>query len=288
MNLAQRRDKNGELSSIKLSINNIAGNKKLPPSKYFHNSGIILKRARGVNEKAFYEYISSKSNHPLNKWLVKYMGTVKYLNKYWLVLENVYYGMHAPCYLDIKIGRKTTKVVPEFIGSEEIVNINIKEDRLQADLISTSNSLGFRIDGYLIIGGITKHFVKGIVKKDYNQLLYFDQMTTRKYIREFLSSHFMGKINIQALTYYLEAIQQIIVYFESLNATYFRGSSLLFLLSNIQQLYSLKFIDFERVGDVTHTGNHIDIEVIFGLRSLLQLFTQILDEENNSSNTQLF
>ena len=280
---------NGKLRNVSLDLNNMKINKK-KISKIFTNDGLLLKRVRTAAEAEynFYESLSSTSrdNSPLKVSTIEYFGVIQYKSNKYLILKNLCFGLNQPCYLDIKLGKITTK---QFEVQEPKIKLQLSLEKIEkndkrklADETSTSVQYGFRIDSYLLIYKTENILTLCMdrIKKDIDKLANLTYPKTISLIRQFIFPS--GENNEKLpLHFYITKIQELIDFYNVEMWEYiYRGVSL-FLVYDGKDKYDLKLIDFERRESITEGPKTIDSDMIFALNQVINLFKDISNDYNN-------
>jgi len=233
----------------------------------FLPDGTLLKAGK-KGEIAFY----SDFNNPTSKYysemqlLKPYMpqfhGIVELDGKPWIKMQNLCANLTNVSFIDIKMGSQTYS--PEDPPSK-IAN---QQQRAKE---TTSFEYGFRITGVTIRdehGTITFKIQKefsGISIKDAKEILV-----------KFLSCNGAKAPNKEAVLHYIEKIREILKLWENNISRMLIASSLFFVLSNTDNAYYLRIIDFAHAFPLEEGKK--DFGFIKGLKSLIQILEEIAEK----------
>ncbi len=229
----------------------------------FLPDGTLLKRTVPC-EIRFFQEISDKSakyfaeREAINRFLPKFCGLEVVDGEKWIKMENVNFGLTFPSYIDVKMGTQT--YAPDYPEEK-------RKRHQETDKKTTTPTHGLRLAGMVIKdakGNTTFKLYKRNVTADELPLTF----------RNLLTCNGAAKPNAEALAYYIKQCQDLLGFFEKTNKRYFVASSLFFVLSNIDNKYALKLIDFAHVNPIEDMGLTRDEGFIFGLKSLLAILNK--------------
>ena len=218
----------------------------------------------------------SKENELLNNFIPKIIKVEPTNERPYINLIDLAFGFKYCSYLVIKMGNKTYAQS----DPEEIKSLFSK-----IDSSSTTSQYGFRIialttkdkNGKFDIM-ITSH------TGDYSRITYGHIPSL---IKQFLCSNNKTEMNMNALHYYNEFLSKLLVFFENENKRIFINSDLLFVLSNMNNKFEVKMIDFHKVFDCSQYNQKKDDGYIFGLKNLIKIFYFISNPSNSQPSSEL-
>ena len=231
----------------------------------FEKDGTLLKfmRAERDEEAQFYEAI--KDSAPLNEFCPKYLGQIKEGENLYIRMENIYFELTQPGYIDIKLGEN----YHDHESAEAIASKIKKQEK------STRRELAFCVCGstHYHADGTRSEFdlrakpIKPIWKPMLNDFLI-----------TFLKSSGRSEMNMKALEFYINKMKQILAYVDGgSNPWYFISASMFLVLSNTEDKYNLKMIDFGKVRELKDFDKPKDTRFIQGLTNVLQWFEEVRD-----------
>ena len=236
----------------------------------FLEDGNLLKKP-GLGELEFYEQVYcgetgepfAKENEYLKKreFIPQYYGYEAVKNKLWIKIQNLQYNIPQVCHLEIKMGRSTK---PENASKEVKADDKIKCEK------TTSAKLGFRITGYVI-----RNILGDVADSGFKVKENIQEKDVSKILMRLLCCNGQMDPNMVALDYYLKRLNELLEFFEEQNSRYFRACSILFILSNVSNIYDLKLIDFAYVLPLASIEKQKDEGFIHGLRSLIWAFKDL-------------
>ena len=231
----------------------------------FMPDGTLLKAGKKTEFGFFEDMNDPKSKYHLEIQYLKphipeFYGFIEEDGKKWIKMKNITYGFNNVSFMDIKMGDKT------YSPDDNPKKIQTQIDRAK---ITPSFKYGFRITGLNIKD--EKNCESYRLVKDFNAVTY---EKSHGLINKFLMCNGKTTINKEAVKYYIETIKQILNIIETKTTRIMIGSSLLFALSNTDNKYDLKAIDFAHVFPLEEGGK--DTGYIKGLKSLIELFEKFL------------
>jgi len=226
----------------------------------FNSDGTLLKKTvdaevkflQEINDKACKYYAEREA---INKFLPKFVGVEVIDGAKWVKMENVNFGLTHPSYIDVKMGTQT--YAPDYPEEK-------KKRHQEADKKTTTPTHGLKISGMVIKdkdGNTTHKLYKSEVKAD----------ELPKTFRYLLTSGGATKPNEEALNHYIKVCQEVLEFFESVGKRYFVASSLFFVISNTDNKFALKLIDFAHVKPIEDMGLTRDEGIIFGLKNMIKI-----------------
>ena len=247
-------------------------------NEYFHwlTDGTLLKKP-GIGELEFYEESanadSSNKYYKENSYLKrkalvpKYLGYQEHKKRLWVQIENIFAGMRKPSYIECKMGRTTC------VSTVDVEKK--KKDKLRCSR-STSLKMGFRINRHRIYGG------KGeIVTQSDKEYFLIKEFDLPHKFEMLLGCDNIGDINLIALDYFIQRLEDINIYFEEYNKRYWRNSSIIFIVSNTENIYDVKMLDFSYVRSLGEIDLERDENYMHGVRSLIRILKNVRDRAVN-------
>ena len=232
----------------------------------------LYKKAK-VNEFVFYRSVfgdleadprHAASNLKLRELIPKYYGEEEIDSEKHIVLENLIVRMPNCSIIDMKLGRITHSPY----ASEQK-----KKEYTEKSARTTSNSLGFRVSGYVI-----RDDQGNVLKKNTKSGCYYDldDKSVRDLLKEVLGYSSDKEANEKATEGVLSFLSKLIAWFEQDTGRIFIGSSILLAVDNTKKEYAVSFIDFANVFE--QEKEQTDENVLFGLRNMIEIFREIEKE----------
>jgi hypothetical protein len=233
----------------------------------FEEGGTILKLMRPERDAELNFYEEIKDLDPLNKICPAYLGQVKEGENVYIRMKNLYHNLTEPGYIDIKLGANYHDH-----ESAEAIAYKIKKQEL-----STRREYAFCVCGsmhYTADGGRETFDLRAKpIKPKWWPML-------NDFLKTFLMSSGRTEINLEALNYFIKKFEEIEAYVDGgTNPFYFISASLFLILSNKDNHYEVKLIDFGKVDKLATYGKEKDTRFLKGLRNVLKWFKELRDLE---------
>lgn len=235
----------------------------------FLPDGSMLKAGK-KSELAFFRDLENKAspfaheNELLRPFMPEYLGIVNEGGKQWIHMHNITHGLTHCSFMDIKMN--------DLSYSPDDPADKVKK-HIERDKLTTTAAYGMRITGFTIKDA--KGEVAGRMIKEYEGTSLED---TCKNVEKFLRSNGAAKINKEATKYYIATMQRLKELFEKQLTRKFIASSLLFALSNLDNKFDVKLIDFAHVIPQPPVDGKParDQGYIKGLNTLIKVFSDVL------------
>ncbi len=238
----------------------------------FLPDGTLLKAGKKGELEFFGEF--SQPNSPfytelvlLKPYMPEFYGIVNLGGHKWIKMRNVNHGLTHVSYMDLKMGDKSYS--PDDPPDKV-------QNQIQRAKESTSMEYGFRVTGVMI-----RDEKGAILYKLHKQ---FGEIGIEEFpglVKKFLECNGRGSANQNAAKFYLKRMGELLTLFETKFTRYLIASSLFFVLSNTDNMYDLRVIDFAHVFPL-EPGKR-DEGFIKGLRSLTKIFNSVIHNEGASS-----
>jgi len=232
--------------------------------KFLHD-GTLLKAGKKREIEFFMQLNDTTSkyyaeNQLLLPYIPEFYGIIEQDGKQWIKMKNLNHGLNHVSFMDIKMGDRSY--------DEEADEIKRARHKVK-DENSTTAKYGFRLIGMIIKdekGNVTANLAKKL------KGLTFEQVPEK--IKEFLRCNGKKEINKEAVLHYIEKLKEIKELLYKSSTREIIGSSIFFALSNIDNNYTIKLIDFAHVYPLPQ-GKH-DEGYLKGLEHLIKIFESIL------------
>ena len=204
-----------------------------------------------------YKYF--KENEEMKRFMPKYYKVYEKEGKPYLQMENLVFGMTHASILDIRLGSRLYG--PDYPESKKLRHIADPNGY-------TSTAIGFRITGFNI-----KDEKGGSAYKSYKKA--FSPQVIPDIIEKFLKSNNKNSINTEALKFYMSECKEIYDFFDKISTRCFIAMSLFFTISNIDNRFKMKLIDFSHSYPVETFQQQKDECILFGLKNLMDIFNKL-------------
>lgn len=256
------RDKEAEKEiENKKKENQLAGGHTL--NFKFNTDGSLIKRTSKEEMEFFKDITDPKCKYyaerkAIDIFIPKFLGIEVINGEEWLKMENVTHGLKFPSYIDVKMGTQTH--APDYPAKKRLRHIEI-------DKTTTSPTLGLKVSGAVIkdrLGGNSHKVFKENLKSEEIAPLF----------KKLLLCNDASKPNLDALKYYIRECEKILEFFEKVSKRYYVASSLFFVLSNLDNKYYLKLIDFAHVQPIELMKKEKDDGFIFGMKNMIKILEE--------------
>eukprot|EP00826_Nyctotherus_ovalis_P049997 TRINITY_DN6085_c0_g2_i11.p1 TRINITY_DN6085_c0_g2~~TRINITY_DN6085_c0_g2_i11.p1 ORF type:complete len:274 (-),score=57.10 TRINITY_DN6085_c0_g2_i11:74-820(-) len=229
-----------------------------------HDGSLLKKAAKAEIE--FFQEINDKSSKyygerlAIDEFVPQFYGVENIGEEQWIKMEDITFGLTYPSYIDVKMGTQTH--APDYPEEK-------RKRHMETDKKTTTSTHGLKVSGAVIkdkIGESTLKLYKPHMKAEEVPHLF----------KKLLMCNDAAKPNVDALNYYIAQCKGLLEFFETVNKRYFVASSLLFVLSNLDNKYTVKLIDFAHVKPIEDMGLEKDEGFIYGLSNLIQILQSSL------------
>eukprot|EP00826_Nyctotherus_ovalis_P045366 TRINITY_DN5024_c0_g1_i18.p1 TRINITY_DN5024_c0_g1~~TRINITY_DN5024_c0_g1_i18.p1 ORF type:complete len:507 (-),score=150.78 TRINITY_DN5024_c0_g1_i18:149-1669(-) len=230
----------------------------------FLPDGILMKAGKKGEIEFFEEFSKSDGKYYLEMLLLRpyipeLYGIALEDGRQWIKMRNVNHGLSNVSFMDIKMGDKSYS--PDD-PPEKVKN------QIERAKMTTSFEYGFRITG------VTVRDDKGNI--EYKLIKQYGQITIKTVvdiIKKFMMCNGRADVNREAIEYYVRKMKEILSLIESKITRCMIASSLFFVLSNTDNKFELKIIDFAHVFPMKEGEK--DTGYIKGLKNLISIFEQL-------------
>lgn len=231
----------------------------------FNKDGTLCKAGK-KGEIAFYEEFNDKAGkyYPemeiLRPFCPVYHGIVEEGGKKWIKMQNATAGLTNVSFMDIKMGDKSygPDATPEKIKSQE-----------EKAKKTTSLEYGFRLTGMTVKDDKGANSFK--LLKQYGELTY---QQIPEFVEKLLKCNGKDKINVKACEYYIAKMKEILEIMEHKWSRLLIATSIFFVISNTDDKFDLKLIDFAHVHPCP--PGERDTGFIKGVKHLITIFEGVL------------
>jgi len=257
---ARNKDAEKEIE-MKKKENQLAGGHTL--NFKFLPDGTLMKKT-SPEEIAFFKEITDPKckyyaeRQAIDKFIPKFHAVETIDGAEWLKMENCTFGLTFPSYIDVKMGTQTWG--PDYPEKK-------MKRHMEVDKTTTSSTLGLKVSGVVIKDR----------KGENSYKLFKDSLKAEEIpgaFKKLLSCNDAEKPNAAALDYYIAECEKILEFFEKVNKRYFIAASLFFVLSNIDNKYALKLIDFAHVQPIELMNKEKDDGFIFGMKTMIKILKE--------------
>eukprot|EP01126_Amoeba_proteus_P013784 TRINITY_DN1590_c0_g1_i17.p1 TRINITY_DN1590_c0_g1~~TRINITY_DN1590_c0_g1_i17.p1 ORF type:complete len:868 (-),score=278.55 TRINITY_DN1590_c0_g1_i17:163-2766(-) len=235
--------------------------------------GMLRKKISGnmKEELDFYLSLEERNLGSGLKFMPQFHGSVVVDGELYIIMEDLTYGKLKPCVIDMKIGKQTW--APD-------APVEKREKMEKKDKNSSSHYLGSRIIGFNRY--LVEEDRKVKMGREITKMVSPDQYP--KLIRSFFDN---GKeIRVDVMKECVNQMERLVSWWEQQTSFSTYSSSLLVVYDGASPVpvVTVKVIDFAHV--INLDGNSKDENFLFGLRSNLRIFTEIIEEETENRNNK--
>ena len=158
------------------------------------------------------------------------------------------------------------------MGTSTITS-NTKPDQIehikQKDALTTSAKMGIRVTGIILKnkeGEVIERMVKQHGKVQENDIGPLVQRFLKKFDSE--------ELYVEALNFYIQKLEEMLIFFEKMNSRRIIGSSVLMMLDKTNNTYDLRLIDLATIEDSENLDER-DEGFILGIQNILKILKEI-------------